>query len=65
MSDFKLDVVIRPDSEEPATSSPNGKAAFSENNNGLYGIADGIQKQGYMPISNIATNTERTGLSDR
>ncbi|KAH7549920.1 hypothetical protein JRO89_XS13G0105500 [Xanthoceras sorbifolium] len=64
MSDFKLDV-IRGDSEDPEPSSSNRNVPLSESNNGLYRMLNGIQKQGYRAISNIATNSQHRGLSDR
>ncbi|KAK1588951.1 hypothetical protein Q3G72_028959 [Acer saccharum] len=65
MSEFKLDVAIYGDSEEPESSSYNGNATLTEINNGLYRMLSGIQKQGYRAISNIAPDSERRGLSDR
>ncbi|KAK3206495.1 hypothetical protein Dsin_020541 [Dipteronia sinensis] len=65
MSEFKLDVVIPGDSEDPKSSSSNGNVTLTEINNWLYRMLNGIQKQGYRAISNITPNSERRGLSDR
>lgn len=43
MSNFKLDVVIHSDSEEPAAGSPNRKVTVSETNNN--------QNQGYRGLT--------------
>ncbi|KAK2641517.1 hypothetical protein Ddye_023280 [Dipteronia dyeriana] len=65
MSEFKLDVAIHGDSEEPESSSYNGNVTLTEINNGLYRMLNDIQNQGYHAISNITSNSERRGLSDR
>ncbi|KAJ0020065.1 hypothetical protein Pint_32575 [Pistacia integerrima] len=50
-SEFKLDVIMSRDPEEPESSSSNGKMILSESKNGLHGMINGIQKQGYRGLS--------------
>lgn len=66
MSEFKLDVAIRGDSEVVTESNSfNGNVNVSESSNGLYRMLDGIHKEWYRLIRNIATNSERMGSIDR
>ena len=65
-SDFKLDIDVHHDSEEPGLSSTiTSRLTLDEKPNAVHTVFNGIREQGKMPINNFATNAERTGLNDR
>ncbi|KAJ7959788.1 GDP-mannose transporter like [Quillaja saponaria] len=64
-SDFKSDVVIFHDSEEPELSTLSAKLNLDEKVNAMYEVFNGIHDQGKRSPNNFSTNAERRGLSDR
>ncbi|XP_065878695.1 GDP-mannose transporter GONST2-like isoform X2 [Euphorbia lathyris] len=65
MPQFKLEVVIPNDSEEPESISANEKPNSSEKVNGVDLIMNGTNKQGKRSNGNFATNAARRAISDR
>ncbi|XP_057954561.1 GDP-mannose transporter GONST2 isoform X1 [Malania oleifera] len=64
-SDFKLDVVICHEGNEPELGSLNGKVSFGDGFSAAYKILGGLHGQGKRLISNIVTNAGCKAANDR